>query len=146
MRLRSRVIPQAGTGVNNDGESRPRPSSPGCPSYSGEGTVSQAAQSQAVAVQHDQVSTCSSPTSSLFSSIPSSPASYLNNQQSSSTNSSPLSSHSARDVVQEATSAEITAPAQGGRRTRKMWTKQMNIFIMRHYYTLLHTTTHYRIP
>ncbi|KAF9802031.1 hypothetical protein SFRURICE_004282 [Spodoptera frugiperda] len=41
-----------------------------------------------------------------------------------------------RDVVQEAVPAEVTAPAQGGRRTRKTWTKQMNIFIMRHYFIL----------
>ncbi|XP_041973432.1 uncharacterized protein LOC121729112 [Aricia agestis] len=38
MRLRNRVIPQAGTGAVCDGESRPGPSGSGCPSYSGGAT------------------------------------------------------------------------------------------------------------
>ena len=140
MRLRSRILPQAGTVANRDGESRPAPPGPGSPTYSGEGTVShQAAQSRTVAVQHVQSSPCSSPKSSLFSSIPSSPPSYLDIDQESISTNSPSPSPSlqlAMNVVQEATTAEITAPIQGGRRTRKKWSKDMNSFIMRHYFIL----------
>ncbi|CAG4919899.1 unnamed protein product [Colias eurytheme] len=136
MRLRNRVLPQAGTKANRDGESRPEPTSSGCPSYSGGGTVSPIVSCPTATAQSVDSISCSSP-SSLFSSIPSSPLSLLHYQESSSSNVSPSSSlQSIGDVVQEATSAKVTAPAPDGRRTRKTWTKEMNIFIMRHYFIL----------
>ncbi|XP_045503596.1 uncharacterized protein LOC123700429 [Colias croceus] len=139
MRLRSRILPQAGTKVKNDGESRPGPTSPGCPSYSGGGNVSLIAQSHTVATQsiHDESSSCYSPPSSVISSVNSSPQSISSTQQFRSPHlSSTSSSQSIGDVAQEAISAKVTAPALDGRRTRKTWSREMNIFIMRHYFIL----------
>ncbi|PZC73245.1 hypothetical protein B5X24_HaOG209892 [Helicoverpa armigera] len=136
MRLRNRVLPQAGTGANRDGESRPTASSLGCPSYSGGGTVSQpTAQSQTAAVPHDDESSCSS----LFSSIPSSSQSFCISPSPS------LSSASIQsvDVVQETNFVNEPVPNTSTAPIRRKWTKEMNEFILRTYLhlTILETDT-----
>ena len=129
MRLRSgNKLPQAGTGANRDGESRPIS---GSPTYSGGDVVSQrSVQSRTAADSNDEVLTYSSPSSSinsLFQSPSSSPQSFMNTPRSSSS----LSLTSA-DVVQEAV-ANKPAPITDSTRTRKKWTDEMNRFIWRTY-------------
>ncbi|KAG6445629.1 hypothetical protein O3G_MSEX004071 [Manduca sexta] len=93
---------------------------------------------------HQDPSSSSSSPKSLFSSVPSSPPSYL---AFNSDYPSPISSHSenliAVDVVQEAI-ANNPAPTTGQARARIKWTQEMNEFIWRTYLTVTKLETKIR--
>ena len=92
----------------------------------------------------DQSSRSTSP-ESLFPSLPSSPATYLNNPTElcplSPSSTSVSTSSSFVDVVQQASVADQPAPTTTGQRARKKWSRDMNIFILRTYFIITNLET-----